>query len=194
MLRRVLEAVGRDLAVICKYSVTEGAKGGHTAEDGAGVARILEGEGAHLLVLSAGMNVESTTTLFGSSFPKENRVSVSNPIVRAAMTIQSFTEPKVEFRELYLLEHARKVCAAVDMPLAYLGGVKTAANVIQALGEGFEAVALGRGLIFDPELVNQMAAGGAGGAGATGCTSCNRCSAMMYTPGDAQLNAQPAGS
>jgi hypothetical protein len=29
VLRRVLDAVGRDLAVICKYSVTEGAKGAH---------------------------------------------------------------------------------------------------------------------------------------------------------------------
>ncbi|MNF05585.1 hypothetical protein D3C80_2053470 [compost metagenome] len=87
------------------------------------------------------------------------------------------------------------------MPLAYLGGVKTAANGQQALDEGFEAVALGRGLIFDPEFVNKLAAGG---NGATGCTSCNRCVAMMYTPGgtscvlgtpgDAQLNAQPARS
>jgi 2,4-dienoyl-CoA reductase-like NADH-dependent reductase (Old Yellow Enzyme family) len=201
VLRRVLDAVGRDLAVICKYSVTEGAKGGHVAEDGAAVARILEREGAHLLVLSAGMNVESTTTLFGSSFPKENRVSVSNPIVRAAMAIQQFTEPKVEFRELYLLEHARQVRAAVKMPLAYLGGVKTASNVRHALDLGFEAVALGRGLIFDPAFVSKLAAGG---AGATGCTSCNRCVAMMYTPGgtscvlgrpgDAGLNAQPACS
>ncbi|MNY72770.1 hypothetical protein D3C86_2114040 [compost metagenome] len=79
--------------------------------------------------------------------------------------------------------------------------MKTAANVRQALGEGFEAVALGRGLIFDPEFVNKMTAGG---DGATGCTSCNRCVAMMYTPGgtscvlgapgDPQLNAQPARS
>lgn len=199
VLRRVLDAVGRDLAVICKYSVTEGAKGGHTAEDGAAVARILERQGAHMLVLSSGMNVESITTMFGSSFPKENRVTVSNPIIRAAMAIQSFTEPKVDFRELYLLEHSRKVRAAVGMPLAYLGGVKTPSNVHQALAEGFEAVALGRGLIFDPEFVNKLSAGG---NGATGCTSCNRCVSMMYTPGgtscvlgtpgDAQLNAQPA--
>jgi 2,4-dienoyl-CoA reductase-like NADH-dependent reductase (Old Yellow Enzyme family) len=34
VLRRVLDAVGHELAVICKYSITDGAKGGNTAEDG----------------------------------------------------------------------------------------------------------------------------------------------------------------
>ncbi|MGH8457101.1 MAG: NADH:flavin oxidoreductase, partial [Stenotrophobium sp.] len=59
VLRRVLDAVGRDLAVTCKICVTEGFKGGATAEDAVQVARVLEREGAHLLVLSGGMNVES---------------------------------------------------------------------------------------------------------------------------------------
>jgi 2,4-dienoyl-CoA reductase-like NADH-dependent reductase (Old Yellow Enzyme family) len=145
------------------------------------------------------MNVESITTMFGSSFPKENRASVSNPIVRAAMWIQSLTEPQVEFREMYLLEHARKIRAAVDMPLAYLGGAKTAANVEQAMAEGFDAVAMGRALIHAPDLIDKLAVGEVKDAG---CTSCNRCVAMMYTaggtscvlgaPGDAALNAQPA--
>lgn len=201
VLRRVLDAVGNDLAVICKYSITDGAKGGNTAEDGAAIARILEREGAHLLVLSAGMNVESITTMFGSSFPKENRASVSNPIVRTAMWIQGLTEPRITFREMYLLEHARKIRAAVNMPLAYLGGAKTAANVEQALAEGFDAVAMGRALIHAPDLIDKLAIGAIKDSG---CTSCNRCVAMMYTPGgtscvlgaagNALLNAQPANS
>ncbi|WP_256381460.1 NADH:flavin oxidoreductase [Pseudomonas veronii] len=201
VLRRVLDAVGSELAVICKYSIIDGAKGGNTAEDGAAIARILEREGAHLLVLSAGMNVESITTMFGSSFPKENRASVSNPIVRTAMWIQGLTEPQVEFREMYLLEHARKIRKAVDMPLAYLGGAKTRANVEQAMAEGFDAVAMGRALIHAPDLVDRLAIGAVKDSA---CTSCNRCVAMMYTaggtscvlgaPGDAALNAQPAHS
>ncbi|UVE17416.1 NADH:flavin oxidoreductase [Pseudomonas sp. LS44] len=199
VLRRVLDAVGKDLAVVCKYSITEGARGGHTAEDGAAIAQILEREGAHLLVLSAGMNVESITTMFGSSFPKENRVSSNNPIMAAAMFIQSLTAPKVDFRELYLLEHARKVRAAVKMPLAYLGGAKSLQSIEQVMGEGFDAVTMGRVLIAEPDYVNKLAAGTSRDSI---CTSCNRCVAMMYTPGgtscvlgqpgDAQLNAQPA--
>lgn len=199
VLRRVLEAVGKDLAVVCKYSITDGMRGGHKAEDGAAIARILEREGAHMLVLSAGMNVESITTMFGSSFPKENRVSTGNPLIATAMFLQRLTEPKVDFRELYLLEHARKVRAEVKLPLAYLGGAKSLQSIEQVLGEGFDAVALGRVLIAEPDYANKLAAGTSRDSI---CTSCNRCVAMMYTPGgtscvlgqpgDARLNAQPA--
>jgi len=202
VLRRVLDAVGRDVAVVCKISVTDGVRRGNTADDGAIVARALEAEGAHLLVLSAGMNVESITTMFGSSFPKENRARAPNAIVAAAMFVQRLTEPQnVEFHEMYLLEHSRKVRAAVKMPLAYLGGIKSLASVRQVLGEGFDAVALGRALICEPDLPRRFASGT---ATQSECISCNRCVAMMYTPGgtscvlhdpgDADLNAQPAAS
>jgi 2,4-dienoyl-CoA reductase-like NADH-dependent reductase (Old Yellow Enzyme family) len=200
VLRRVLDAVGKELAVACKISVTDGVRGGNTAEDGARIAQALEREGAHLLVLSAGLNVESITTMFGSSFPKENRVRPGNPIVAAALFLQQLTEPKdVPFRELYQLENSRRVRAATRMPLAYLGGVKSLAGAEAVLAEGFEAVALGRVLIHQADLVNAFASGT---VRESGCTSCNRCVGMMYTPGgtscvlgapgDATLNRTPA--
>ncbi|MCU1734566.1 MULTISPECIES: NADH:flavin oxidoreductase [unclassified Pseudomonas] len=199
VLRAVLDAVGHELAVICKYSITEGVRAGNSAEDGARIARLLEEEGAHLLVLSAGMNAESITTMFGSSFPKENRVQQKNPVIALAMAIQRMTDPVVEFRELYLLEHARKVRAAVKMPLAYLGGAKSLGSIEQLMSEGFDLVAMGRALIAEPGYVNKLA----NGEGRSNkCTACNRCVAMMYTPGgtscvlgqpgDAALNRVPA--
>ena len=202
VLERVLEAVGKEMAVVCKISVTEATRGGNTAEDGAEIARILEAAGAHLLVLSAGLNIESITTMFGSSFPKENRTRVDNPVVALAMLIQRFTEPKnVQFHELYQLENSRKARAMTKMPLAYLGGVKSLANVGQLMDEGFDAIALGRVLIHQADLVAAFATER---TLVSGCTSCNRCVAMMYTPGgtscvlgapgDATLNAAPAAS
>lgn len=201
VLRAVLDAVGQDMAVICKYSITEGVRAGNSAEDGAQIARMLEAEGAHLLVLSAGMNAESITTMFGSSFPKENRVQQKNKIIALAMAIQRRKEPTVEFRELYLLEHARKVRAAVNMPLAYLGGAKSLASIEQIMAEGFDLVAMGRVLLAENDYVNKLASGASRDSI---CTACNRCVAMMYTPGgtscvlgqpgDAQLNRQPAAS
>ncbi|MBC8651951.1 NADH:flavin oxidoreductase [Pseudomonas sp. MTM4] len=201
VLRAVLDAVGRDMAVLCKYSITEGVKGGNQPEDGVTIARLLEAEGANMLVLSAGMNAESITTMFGSSFPKENRVRPSNPLVAAAMAIQQLRERPVEFRELYLLEHSRRIRQAVKVPLAYLGGVTSLRGVQQVLDEGFDALALGRALIAEPDLVAKFSLG----ASQQGiCTACNRCVAMMYTPGgtscvlgapgDPVLNAQAAAS
>lgn len=201
VLRAVLDAVGRDMAVLCKYSITEGVSGGNRPEDGVAIARLLEREGAHMLVLSAGMNAESITTMFGSSFPKENRVRPSNPLVAAAMAIQQLREPQVAFRELYLLEHSRRIRQAVKLPLAYLGGVTSLAGARQVLDEGFDALALGRALIAEPDLVGKFQSG-ASQAGI--CIACNRCVAMMYTPGgtscvlgapgDALLNGQAAAS
>lgn len=179
VLRSVLDAVGKDLAVICKICVTEGVKGGATAEDAVEVARVLEAAGAHLIVLSGGMNVESPWTIFGSNMPKEATDVMENKIIRFATRMMKLWEPKVKFRELYFLEHSRKVRAAVKMPLAYLGGAKSLAGVEQAMNDGFEAVVMGRALIHDPQLVNKFQNGT---ATVSGCTACNICVAMMYTP------------
>lgn len=180
VLQRVLDAVGGQLAVTCKIGVTEGVKRGGTAADAAAIARVLEATGAHLLVLSGGMNVEAPWAIFGSHMPKEATEIVQNPIVRLASRIQRLSQPKIDFHELYLLEHSRQVRAAVKMPLAYLGGVKSLAAAERALGDGFDAVVMGRALIHEPQLVNQFRSGA---ATVSGCTSCNRCVVSMYTAG-----------
>jgi 2,4-dienoyl-CoA reductase (NADPH2) len=201
VLRRVLDAVGGKLAVNCKISVTEGFRDGGTAEDAVVIARRLEKEGADLIVLSGGMNVEAPWTIFGSPLPKEATDVVQNPIVRFASRLQRLMQPKIEFQPMYLLEHSRKVRAAVTMPLAYLGGVKSLEGVKQAMNDGFDFIVMGRALIHDPDLVNQFRDGR---ASESGCTSCNRCVVSMYTPGgttcvikglnDPALNRIPAAS
>ncbi|OWQ96528.1 NADH:flavin oxidoreductase [Sphingopyxis witflariensis] len=202
VLSRVLDAVGKDLAVVVKYSMTDGTARGNQIADGVQVARILERTGAHMAVLSNGLNVESITAMFGSSFPKENRASNPNPIIRMGMWLQSLTEPQnVVFHENYLRDHALKIREAVTMPLAYLGGVHSIEGVEIAMADGFDCVAMGRILIHDPKIVNQWAAGT---AHASGCTACNRCVSMMYLPTgthciltgaqDAALNKIAAGA
>jgi 2,4-dienoyl-CoA reductase-like NADH-dependent reductase (Old Yellow Enzyme family) len=179
VLRRVLDAVGKDLAVIVKYSMTDGPRG-NTIADGIAVARRLQADGAHLAVLSNGLNVESISAMFGSSLPK-TAVKPANPVIRLGMFIQSLTEPpEVKFHENYLRDLARQVRAAVDMPLAYLGGVQSRAGIAEALADGFEAIALGRALVYDPQFVNRLQRGE---IDASGCTACNHCVTMMYSPG-----------
>jgi 2,4-dienoyl-CoA reductase-like NADH-dependent reductase (Old Yellow Enzyme family) len=201
VLGRVLDAVGKDLAVIVKYSMTDGHKG-NSIEDGVAIARAIEADGAHLAVLSNGLNVESITAMFGSSFPQTTRGTVGNPIIALGMWIQSLSEPKnVTFRENYLRELALQVRSSVLMPLAYLGGVKSLEGAQQAMADGFDCVALGRALVFDPAFVNKLQAGK---LTESACSACNRCVTMMYSPngtfcvegkpGDAKLNVIRAGA
>jgi len=53
-------------------------------------------------------------------------------------------------------------------------------NVNKIMDEGFDALGLGRALIYDPKLINGLKAGNIRNAG---CTACNQCVTLMYTPG-----------
>lgn len=196
VLAKILEAVGKDLAVIVKYSMTDGRKGGNTIVEGLRIAEILEETGAHMAVLSNGMNVESISAMFGSSLPEQVRQPPKNPIIRWGLEWQKISEfKKVDFREIYLLELAKEIRSQVSMPLCYIGGVQSVANVAEVLKEGFDAIGLGRVLIADPDLPNQFRNGE---MSSSICTACNQCVTMMYSPSgtgcvlrepnDAQLN------
>lgn len=188
VLRAVLDAVGDKLAVLCKIGVVEGFQGGGTAEDAVEVARVLEREGAHMLILSGGMNVEATWQLFGSPMPNEARTQAASGLMRIATALQKQTEPKIEFHEMYFLEHSRKVRAAVKTPLGFLGGVKSAASVARAMDEGFEAVVMGRTLLFDPNFVRDLQTGA---QTKSGCITCNRCVVTIYHPSGTHCPIQP---
>ena len=201
VLRRVLEEVGNTMAVICKISVTEGFKGGGTAEDAVQIAQALQQAGAHLLVLSGGMNVEAPWAIFGSNMPTAATDVIDNKIIRSATRLMKLWEPKMNFHELYLREHSLKIRAAVKMPLAYLGGAKSVAGVQQILADGFDGVVMGRALIHEPNLVTQFRDGT---ATVSGCTACNQCVVKMYSaggtqcvlhaPNDVLLNQTPASA
>lgn len=186
VLKKVLGAVGKDLAVIVKYSMTDGPKG-NDISDGIAVAKRLEADGAHMAVLSNGLNVESITAMFGSPLPPAT--GGGNAIIKIGSWIQSLTAPKdVVFRDNYLRELAQQVRANVDMPLAYLGGVQSLEGVQNAMDDGFDTIAMGRALVFDPNFVNELQSGA---ITRSGCTACNRCVTMMYTPGGTSCIESP---
>ena len=182
VLAAVKQAVGADLAVIAKINVADGVRSGADADDAAVTARALERAGADMLVLSGGRNVESTWFMFGSLVNQEEmaRVLAGDTLSRLAIRLSSLAAPRsVPFREMYFLEHSRKVRAAVSMPLAFLGGVNSLASAERAMAEGFDCVVMARPLIHDPALVNKLRSGE---LQRSGCTNCNRCVAYIYHP------------
>ncbi|MFC3106594.1 tRNA-dihydrouridine synthase [Undibacterium arcticum] len=89
--------------------------------------------------------------------------------------------PSLPYRDLYFLEQARQVRDAVSVPLIYLGGVSSAEGIRTVLlDEGFDMVAIGRALLYDPDMVHRLRDEP---EYVSGCTHCNGCVAAMALPG-----------
>ncbi len=183
VLAAVKEAVGDTTAVLAKINVADGTRRGAKIEDGIITAQALQAAGADMLVLSGGRNVESTWFMFGSRMNRQEIIKVLKQqgdwLTAWAMKGAAASEPDITFKEMYFLEYSRKIRAAVELPLAYLGGIKSLANAEQAVAEGFECVVAARALIHDPALVNKFRSGE---LTESGCDNCNGCVAYIYHP------------
>jgi 2,4-dienoyl-CoA reductase-like NADH-dependent reductase (Old Yellow Enzyme family) len=82
------------------------------------------------------------------------------------------------YQDLYLLADAKRVRAAVGLPLVLLGGVTSRAGIDTAMAEGFQFVAMGRALLREPGLVNRMRDDA---TARSTCIHCNRCMPTIYS-------------
>jgi 2,4-dienoyl-CoA reductase-like NADH-dependent reductase (Old Yellow Enzyme family) len=82
------------------------------------------------------------------------------------------------YRPLYFLEDARHFRAALRMPLVLLGGVTDRAGIDTALDAGFDFVAMARGLLREPDLVDRIQADP---STSSLCIHCNRCMPTIYS-------------
>jgi 2,4-dienoyl-CoA reductase-like NADH-dependent reductase (Old Yellow Enzyme family) len=192
VLAAVKAAVGDTTAVLAKINVADGTRRGAQVEDGIVTAIALEKAGADMLVLSGGRNVESTWFMFGSRMNRAEIIKVLKQqgdwLTALMMKAAAASEPDIKFREMYFLEYSRKIRAAVELPLAFLGGVKSLANAEQAVAEGFDCVVLARALLHDPALVNKFRSGE---LTQSGCDNCNGCVAYIYHPAGTRCVLRP---
>jgi len=183
VLAAVQQAVGETTAVLAKINVADGVRSGSQVEDAIVTARALQSAGADMLVLSGGRNVESTWFMFGSRMNREEIVKVlkqqGERLTALMMKAAASREPAVKFREMYFRDYSLKIRDAVELPLAYLGGVKSLANAEQAMADGFDCIVLARALLHDPALVNKFRSGE---RTQSGCDNCNACVAYIYQP------------
>ena len=191
VLRAVKEAVGDRIAVLAKINVDDGRSRGAHVDDAIVTAKALEEAGADMLVLSGGRNVESNWFTFGSSMNLEAMMSVIGKWTLTGIAVASTakTAPKVTFKELYFWDYSTQIREAVSMPLAYIGGVKSTANVEQIMAGGFEAVVMGRALLREPDLINRWQTSP---EEPSQCDSCNSCLAYIYHPAGTWCIHRPA--
>ncbi|MCA9530807.1 MAG: NADH:flavin oxidoreductase [Myxococcales bacterium] len=191
VVRRVLDAVGGRIAVIAKTNLRDGFEGGLEVDDAVAVARALEREGVDAIEMSGGFVDKNPLYLLRGDRPLRDMIDVEpNRLQKVALRVFGSRLIKAQpFEPLFFLEDALRVRAAVKTPLILLGGVISRAGVARAMDAGFECVALGRALLYDPRFVRKLERGE---EAPSGCNHCNVCITEMDRPGGVCCADQPA--
>lgn len=178
VIRAAREAVGDTFPIIAKTNLSDGFKGGLTVEEAIGIAKTLEAEPVDALLMSGGFVSRTPFYLLRGDTPIRGMVSVEkNWLQKVLLAIAGpFVMRKYDFEELFFLEYAKRVRAAVTMPLILLGGVVSRENLADAMKEGFDFVAMGRALIANPTLIDDFQAGR---QSRSPCIHCNECMVEM---------------
>ncbi len=179
ILARVRRAVGRSLAIIAKTNLSDGFPGGLEIDDAIEIARAIEASGdVDLLEPSGGFTSRTPFYLLRGGLPLREMASAQPELLaRLGMRVLGgmIVRP-YPFEEAFFLPLARALRAAVQMPVALLGGLVSQESLRTARSEGFDFVVLGRALIADRDLVLRMQRGE---LERTRCDACNRCVAEM---------------
>jgi 2,4-dienoyl-CoA reductase (NADPH2) len=88
--------------------------------------------------------------------------------------------PQHNYEALFLLEGAKKIKAAVNIPVIYIGGADSLSGINEILDAGFDFIQIGRATIQDPDFVKKLASGE---IVKSDCDHCNRCVAAMDAGG-----------
>ena len=182
VIRHVREAVGSDLPVLVKMNQRDGMKGGLELGEAIEIARRFELEGASALIPSCGFTAKTPLYMMRGNVPTlEMSRNQRNPFMKSGLFLFGrVMVQKYPFERLYLLEGARQIRDAVNIPVVYVGGVLSIEDMEQVMREGFEFLEVGRATIQDPDLVEKLEKGE---IRESDCDHCNRCIATMDAGG-----------
>lgn len=175
----VREAVGSSMAVLAKFNMVDGYRGGLWLDESLEAARLLQSDGTlDALVLTGGSSLRNPMYLFRGDAPIEEMAPAFPPPVRRAFRlVGGRLLHSYPFEEAYFLPFARQFRQSLSLPLVLLGGVSRLETVRQALSEGFELVAMARALLREPGLIARWQ----GGDGRPSlCVHCNKCVPTIY--------------
>jgi len=179
VVEAVREAVGRDTAVIAKLNMSDGVTGGLWVEESVRVAKMLERDGClDAIELTGGSSLQNPMYLFRGEAPIAEMAHAFPRYLRLGFRLAAkrFLR-EYPFEEMFFLSYARQFREALSMPLVLLGGITGRETVLRAMDEGFEFVAMGRALLREPNLVNEM---NEGRTRSSLCIQCNKCMATIY--------------
>ncbi|MFZ3393595.1 NADH:flavin oxidoreductase [Rhodococcus sp. 7Tela_A2] len=178
--RTVREAVGGKIAILAKLNMDDGVPGGFWLDEAVQVAQWLEEDGSlDAIELTVGSSLLNSMYLFKGDVPlREFAAEMREPVRTGMKLVGKHFLKSYPYRDLYMLEDARQIRAAVKMPLVLLGGVTDRAGMDTAMAEGFEFVAMARALLREPDLINRIADEP---SHRSLCIHCNKCMPTIFT-------------
>lgn len=179
VLRAVRDAVGDRLAIIAKLNMDDGVPGGFWLDEAVQVARWIEDDGSvDALEMTAGSSLENPMYLFKGDAPvREFAEQMPQPVKAGAKLFGRFLIREYPYRDAFLLEDARQIRDAVDLPMVLLGGITGRETMDLAMREGFGFVAMARALLREPNLVNRIREDA---SHQSLCIHCNKCMPTIY--------------
>lgn len=183
-LKEVLTAVKSSLpsnmALIVKMNSYDGFKGGITKEEAIETAKIIEGCGAHAIIVSGGFVSKAPMYVMRGGIPiKAMAHYIKEPIKSFFVKIVGkFLIPSLKFKEGFFLDDAQKIMKAVSIPVISVGGMNSINTIESTLNKGFQFVAIARALIKNPAFINDLKSEN---IKKSTCTICNYCVAKMYS-------------
>jgi 2,4-dienoyl-CoA reductase-like NADH-dependent reductase (Old Yellow Enzyme family) len=183
VVRAVRAAVGPGFPVLVKLNQRDGFPGGMELDEAVEVARAFEREGASALVPSCGFTARySSLYMMRGNVPiREMAANGPNAAVRIATRLfGGVFARRYPFAPLFLLEGTLRIREAVRIPMVYVGGAWSLADMEKVLAIGCPFIQIGRPTIRDPEFPRRLQAGE---VTESDCDQCNRCIAAMDAEG-----------
>ena len=175
----VMKAAGNDMAVLVKMNMRDGFKGGMDIDESLQVAKRLQQDGAHALVLSGGFVSKAPMYVMRGEMPIQTLTHYMDCwwLKYGVRLAGKYMIPTVPFSELYFLDDALRFRSELKLPLIYVGGCVSRSGIDKVLNSGFQFVQMGRALVNEPDFVNRMR----DGEERCGCDHVNYCIGRMYT-------------
>lgn len=158
--QRVREVAGNRIAVTAKISMEDGMRGGIALAESLRVVQLLDTDrNLDAIELTQGSSVFKPMYLFRGDTPVDEFAAVMPPPMNIGVRmVGKWALGSFPYSDLYMFESARQFVPAVEhTPLILLGGITNRDHMLTAMGEGFDFVAMGRALLREPDLVNQIA-------------------------------------
>jgi 2,4-dienoyl-CoA reductase-like NADH-dependent reductase (Old Yellow Enzyme family) len=182
VIRRVRQSLGPCFPILVKMNQRDGMQGGLELDEAVEVAYRFEQEGATALVPSAGFTAKTPLYMLRGHVPtREMAANQANALARLGLLLFGhLMVQEYPFEATFLLDGACQIADAVRIPVVYVGGVLSRADIERVLGSGLAFLQVGRATVRDPEFVQQLERGEIDGSD---CDHCNRCIASMDAGG-----------